>query len=167
MHLLISAVAVVVVLAGVYVNRSAVQESGVEEVVEVSAQKVVDVSNVAGAKDSVEVVVTPTTAQSPSVSPTVVPVSDNVESSYQYPGSTVVSSSPGYLELASGDDADLITDWYKTMIKDSGMNVTSFVTTKTNGNVLNKLAGADGSAELNVEISKVAPEESVVIKVSF
>lgn len=104
---------------------------------------------------------TPAPSSTPTFSPTSTalptPTTKTGESSdtsdWHYPGARVVSSSSNTLVLESSDDLDGITYWYKSRIKSLGMNVTSFVTTKTNDNVLNKLAGADASADASKEIN--------------
>jgi hypothetical protein len=79
-----------------------------------------------------------------------------------YPGAT--NKWNGNYE--SGDDPDTITNWYKEKIISTGMNVKTFVTTKTNGNVLNKLAGANSSLSVLVEIEKKEGESITKIIIS-
>ena len=67
----------------------------------------------------------------------------------------------------SQDDPDAITDWYKEKIKELGMSAKSLVTTKTNGNVLNKLVGANGKREIRVEITKPADQPTTEIKLTI
>ena len=85
---------------------------------------------------------------------------------YIYPGSVIISSNGSTLKLTSSDNPDTITQWYKEKIKSAGMNVNSFVTTKTNGNVLNKLSAADGTTDIKVEIKKQASGSKVEISVT-
>jgi len=99
----------------------------------------------------------------PEPKPTVKTEESSDTEGWNYPGSRVVSSSSNTLVLESTDDPDPITDWYKSRIKSHGMNVTSFVTTKTNDNVLNKLAGADGSIEINITIERKSGETTTRI----
>lgn len=106
-----------------------------------------------------------TPTNSPSPTPRVV-VESNL-GNYKYPNSKVVSSTSISLTLESGDNPDTITNWYKDKIKSENMNVTSFVVTKTNDNVLNKLVGANGQKELRVEIKKNASDSFVQITVSL
>lgn len=87
-------------------------------------------------------------------------VTDN---SYIYPGSAVVETSSGSIKMTSTGNADEVTKWYKDKIVSMGMNVNSFVSTKTNGNILNKLSGADGTREVKVEIKKKANDTTVEI----
>lgn len=114
---------------------------------------------------------------SPSLTPTKIPTKTPTPtskslvntslSSFVYPNSVVLESSSNSLELTSQDDPDKITNWYKDKIKATGISVTSFVTTKTNNNVLNKLVGADGKLEVRVEIEKNANEERAHIFVDL
>ncbi len=106
----------------------------------------------------------PTSAPTNTSTPT---INNSSINNYMYPNSSVVSSSNNFLSLTSEDSADVITDWYKNKIDSEGMNVTSFVTTNTNDNVLNKLVGADGTYEVSVEISKISNSSTVHIEVSI
>lgn len=54
----------------------------------------------------------------------------------------------------SKDDPDTITQYYKNIFIRNNSKVKSFVITKTNGNVLNKLSGTINNKVLNVEIKK-------------
>jgi hypothetical protein len=84
-----------------------------------------------------------------------------------YPGATQISSHDNELKLESSDDPSKITDWYKSKIESLDMNAKSFVNTKTNGNVLNKLVGDNGDLEVRVEISKKENETKVKISVEL
>ncbi len=86
---------------------------------------------------------------------------------YKYPNSFVTSSNKSELILSSTDDENIITEWYKNKIKESGMNISTFVVTKTNDRVLNKLVGANDKSELRVEIVKGPDSSKVTINVSF
>lgn len=117
---------------------------------------------------------TPEVTPQPTVIPTPQPMkSDTPQTSvevnmqnYIYPGAKVTVSTSTSLNLESNDNPDTITNWYKDKIKSESMNVTSFVVTKTNGNVLNKLVGAKEGMELRVEIKKNAKDSTVYIIVS-
>lgn len=87
--------------------------------------------------------------------------------SYAYPGATIVSQSTYSLTLESTDSDEAITEWYKEKIGKEGMNVKTFVTTKANDKVLNKLAGADAEREIYVEIKKELGENTVLITVNI
>ncbi|OGH39316.1 MAG: hypothetical protein A3B44_02435 [Candidatus Levybacteria bacterium RIFCSPLOWO2_01_FULL_38_21] len=86
-------------------------------------------------------------------------------SSFIYPGSTILNQSEDKMTLQSSDDPQAITNWYKEKITSMGMNAKSFVQTNTNGNILNKLAGANGSINVSIEISKQNSESKTVIKI--
>jgi hypothetical protein len=77
---------------------------------------------------------------------------------YIYPNSKVISSNDG---------DEIITGWYKGKIVNGDMNVRTSVKTKTNGKVLNKLVGADGEKEINIEISKEPDDPKVTIIVEI
>jgi len=125
--------------------------------------------------------VTPTTTSSPSKSPTptesITPAqtiqtsptasTSTSSSDFIYPRSKVISNSSGKITLESNDSPTSITDWYKTKIKEKGINATSFVTTNTNGKILNKLAGANSSINVEVEIQKKEGESTSHITISF
>ncbi len=71
-----------------------------------------------------------------------------------YPNSSNITGDGDISSMESADKPQIITDWYKEKIKSMGMKATSFVQTTTNGNVLNKLAGANNSFGIVVEIRK-------------
>jgi|SRR3989344_7671342 len=85
---------------------------------------------------------------------------------FKYGGASVTSQSNHSLELSSSDDPDKITDWYKEKIRSLGLSSKSFVTTKSNDNVENKLVGSNGDLEIAVEIKKAAGSSIAVIKVN-
>ena len=85
---------------------------------------------------------------------------------FKYSGASITSQSNHSLELTSSDDPDKITDWYKEKIRSLGFNSKSFVTTKSNDNVENKLVGSNGDLEIAVEIKKAAGSGIAVIKVN-
>src|SRR3989344_2539018 len=88
-------------------------------------------------------------------------------SSFIYPGSTILNQSEDKMILQSTDDPQAITDWYKEKITSMGMNAKSFVQTNTNGNVLNKLAGAKSGFKISVEVSKKDNQEKTEISVNL
>lgn len=111
--------------------------------------------------------VTLTQAPKSSTKPTQDPKKVEDTTNLKYPNSTVVSQNGSTTIYESSDNADAITDWYKKEIEDLNMNVKSFVTTKTNGKILNKLVGSDGKVEIDVEITKPSEEDTVKISVKF
>src|SRR3989338_4175307 len=84
---------------------------------------------------SVTIKITPPPPPNP---PLPAPTTNNQINNFRYPSSSETTGSNNSLTLKSSDSPDTITDWYKSKIKSSGMNTTSFVVTKTNNNVLNK-----------------------------
>jgi len=109
---------------------------------------------------------TPTITPPSTSTPTINSINTNINN-YKYTNSVVVSSSDKFLLLNSEDSTDAITDWYEEKIRGEGMNVTSFVKTKANDKVLNKLVGAKSGKEVSVEISKEGVSSPVKISVSI
>jgi len=91
----------------------------------------------------------------------------SVDSTWIYPNSKQTENSGNTFSLQSYDDPGKITDWYKQKIESMGMSAKSFVQTKANDNVLNKLAAASGNKKIDVEIEQKAGEQVVKIKVSL
>ena len=85
---------------------------------------------------------------------------------YIYPGSKVLSQSEKAMVLTSNDATEKITSWYERKIQADGINVRSFVKTKTNGNVMNKLVGAKQGAEIEVTVEKKVDETSTRVEIS-
>ena len=168
MNIVVTIVAVVLVITGVFVSKISkreIQTSETSQVLSVEEEiKEEEVTPTTGSHQTDTPIPTKTPIPSPTNTPK--PASSNL-SSFQYPNSQVVSSSENSLILNSIDNADSITDWYKEKIKGEGMSVTSFVTTKTNDNVLNKLVGANGAREIRVEITKEAGSSTVKISVTL
>jgi len=100
-------------------------------------------------------------------SPTIKVSQNNLLSSYRYPNSVSINETSTTLSLESTDNTDIITDWFKAKIEESGANVKSFVKTKSNEKVLNKLVGSDGNFEIRVEISKETDTSKVIISVTL
>lgn len=100
-------------------------------------------------------------------SPSVKPKESSLNlSDFDYPNSKETLNDGVTLKLESSDNPENITNWYKEKIRSLGMNAKSFVTTKTNDNVLNKLAGSGSSKEIKVEISKKSNESLTTIFVT-
>ena len=168
MNIVVTIVAVVLVITGVFISKilkKEIQTSETSQVLSVEEEiKEEEVTPTTGSHQTDTPI--PTKTPIPSLPATKTPVSTNL-SNFHYPNSQVVSSGENSLILNSIDNADTITDWYKEKIKGEGMSVTSFVTTKTNDNVLNKLVGADGEREIRVEITKEAGSSTVKISVTL
>jgi len=100
---------------------------------------------------------------SPTANPT---ANNNSNSDWRYPNSTVVSGSGNNITLSSGGDPATITDWYKQKIQNLGMNTKTFVTTNSNNNVLNKLAGAGNNTSINIEIKRNSGDTNTTVIVT-
>lgn len=88
-------------------------------------------------------------------------------SDFKYPNSSPVGNLENGIKLESSDNPNAITDWYQEKIRSLEFKSKSFVQTKTNGNVLNKLVAASGNKEVRVEIEKSADSSKVSITVSL
>lgn len=98
------------------------------------------------------------------LTPTPQPNSDNqLNLDLKYPNSIIINQNGSETIYESTDDPKKITDWYKDKIKSIGMKATSFVQTNTNGNILNKLVGANQNQEVKIEISK--QNNNVLVKI--
>lgn len=116
---------------------------------------------------------TPTPSDAPTLTPTSTPIiftptpqpTKNNQSNFdfKYPNSIIISQNGSETVYESTDDPKKITDWYKDKIKSIGMKATSFVQTSTNGNVFNKLVGANQNQEVKIEISK--QNNNVLVKI--
>lgn len=107
-------------------------------------------------------------APSSTSTPTPSQTQENVNlQEYLYPNSEMLTSSPSFVSLKAYDDPDVITDWYKEKIRQLGLSVTTFVVTKTNDSVLNKLVGSSEAEEISIEIKKDASQDEVNIEVSL
>lgn len=164
MSIIATFIAVIIVVVGIFFsqrNRSDFNQStSTSKVISESEEQLKPPSPTNVEEDKSSEIPTITKAPTPALS-------QNKVSDYRYPNSQTISSSSDSLLLNSTDDTDLITNWYKEKIKNEGANVKTFVTTKTNDNVLNKLVGADGEKEIRVEISKEAGESLVKISVTI
>jgi hypothetical protein len=109
--------------------------------------------------------------QKPTLLPTptskVLPENNINIDNFKYPGSETIGSSQKILSLKTMDNPDIVTTWYKDKITSLNMNVRSFVTTKTNDNVLNKLSAAGTDFEVSVEVKRVSGESTTLIQVEI
>lgn len=90
-----------------------------------------------------------------------------ISDTWIYPNAQQISVLESTITLQSYDDITQITDWYKDKIKETGMNAISFVTTNTNGNVLNKLSGAKEGQNATIEITKSSSDQQVIINITI
>ena len=160
MNVVVYIVAVLVVATGIYISQKEKVKQGneISEQVEVLSESD-DVQN-----DYISPTTKPNVTSFPT--PTQSTFNSNILD-YKYPNSQIISTSSNTLSLESDDDIDVITDWYKDKINSLGMNVKTFVKTKANEKVLNKLVGNDGNFEISVEISKENTSSSVDIFVTI
>jgi len=155
-NIVVIIIASIIVIAGALARPSKIEE---QEPVLGETATVEETPTPTPQKDANLPTITPT--------PTLQPPEKDANLLWQYPNSSIITKSETALILESNGDVDAITDWYKEKIKAMGMNAKSFVVTKTNGNVLNKLVGDNGNIEIRVEISKSAGESTVRIVVTY
>ncbi len=105
--------------------------------------------------------ITITDAINPTSIPTTSPQTNTDSSDFAYPG----SQNKGDNEYESTDNPESITNWYKEKVKAMGFNTKSFVTTKTNDNVNNVLAGASGQTDIKVTITRGSGDTTTHIKI--
>lgn len=113
---------------------------------------------------------TPTSIPIPtSIPPTSTPVLSHQKNiqSFIYPGSMILNQSGDKMTLQSSDESSDITNWYKEKITSLNMNAKSFVQTNTNGNVLNKLVGANAEFKVKIQIEKNSSSNVTAIEVSL
>ena len=84
---------------------------------------------------------------------------------YHYPEAEIIESSENSLILRSSGEPGIIADWYKEKINGRGMKTKTFIETNTNGNVLNKLVGANGREEIRIEIQKNSADSLTTINI--
>lgn len=114
----------------------------------------------------------PTISTSPSPSPVnnffeeTPEITNLADNSYVYPNSRVLSSTDNNFELQTNDDPEIVTNWYKEKVNSQEFSARSAVSTKTNGNVLNKIS-AKGLIKIEVEIRKALDASHTTISVKF
>lgn len=116
---------------------------------------------------------TPIPSDTPTFTPTLTPTiltptpqpnnNNQLNLDLKYPNSIIISKNSNETTYESTDDPKKITDWYKDKIKSIGMKATSFVQTSTNGDVLNKLVGANSEKQVKVDISK--QNNNILVKI--
>jgi hypothetical protein len=79
-----------------------------------------------------------------------------------YPGAVVESRNGTTVTLRSTDSAEIITEWYEAYIKNNNMTTKTFVKTKTNGVVQNKLTGVSNTDEIAVDIQKEQDSDTII-----
>lgn len=99
----------------------------------------------------------------PHNTPTPATTTDTNLSSLFYPGASVVSTDGNTARLTSSANPDTIFSWYLEQFKLKKLNAISSSKTSVNNNFQAKLAGADGSINIEVEITKPANQSTVVL----
>lgn len=169
MNILVIAVSVLILVAGVVTN---VKTKNVRENMHVNEEVLGENNESETPTETQNPTATPTVTNSPTATSTVTPTNVPTQttkssdiSNFIYPGSNSQNQSGDVLTLKSSENPKSVTDWYKDKIKSLGMNVTSFVTTSTNDNINNKLVGAKVGMKVEIEITKKANESQTTIKV--
>lgn len=176
MNIVAIAIACVVLFVGAYVGKKDLskyaQNTQVEEGSEVlstedeqsiendegDASVSVDIKNSIGDETA-----TPTGTAIPL--PTSNPNASGDLNGYKYADSEVLSVTSSELHLRSSADVDAVTNWYKEKVRGEGMNIKTFVTTKANEKIVNKLVGANANKEIRVEIRREPGETLCYIDV--
>ncbi|RJQ36929.1 hypothetical protein C4559_04330 [Candidatus Microgenomates bacterium] len=93
---------------------------------------------------------------------------DKKMSAFIYPNSKLIDFEENLLTLKSSDSTEAITNWYKNKIKADKMSIETFIKTKTNNNVSNKLVGTNQNKQITVDIKKTASEKEseIIIKIN-
>lgn len=105
---------------------------------------------------------TPTPTDIPRPTPTTEQHSQSNTQNFVYPGAIQTGNDGNMTRYESDDNPTTITDWYKNKIREMNMNAKTFVTTNTNGNILNKLAGSNGNSNISIEIEKHGSSKTII-----
>jgi len=175
MHIAATVFALVILATGIFYGQKVVDTNNnpdkeeSREVLSITEEDDKDVKGVDDTKKEENITAIPTLVieETSTPQPTVNISSDIQLQTYKYPNSSVINSGSNSLNLQSDASPKLITDWYKETINSNGFNVTSFVTTSTNDNVLNKLAAAKSGQNIEVEIEKKSGESKTSVKVTL
>lgn len=169
MNILITISAVIIVLSGIIYSQFSKDQVIDGQVISNQSQ------SSAETEESSNIQITPkpfpTTAPTTIPSPTPTEVEQNqvksnsTLSQLKYPGAKELSKTDDTLIMESSDNPQTITNWYKEKIRSENMNTKSFVTTKANDKVLNKLSAVGNGKNVSIEISKASNSSIVTIKV--
>lgn len=91
---------------------------------------------------------------------------ENTIDIYIYPNAKQKSTSNNVLILESTDDPRQITEWYKKQITKNGIKTKTFIQTKTNDTVLNKLVGTKNAQSITVIITQTNNNSTTKIEIS-
>lgn len=105
-------------------------------------------------------------SKSPVFSQDVLSKRENTINIYIYPNAKQKSSSNNVLILESTDEPRQITEWYKKQITKNGMKTKTFIQTKTNDNVLNKLVGTNNTQSITVKITQKNNSSTTKIEIT-
>ncbi len=166
MNLVVITIAIILVVSGVIYQKNIPPSKQNEEVLSDETSLTVTPSEVPGPLPSVTATPTPTIISKENATPTKAPQITNT-TEFIYPNASDIARGNSKISFKSSDNPESITNWYKNEINSRGYSVTSFVTTKTNGNVENKLAGASGEDKLQVKIEKSAESTLTTVVVEL
>ena len=79
----------------------------------------------------------------------------------------MVDRSNNAMVLQSGDNINVITNWYKKKLQNLNMTIQKSVKKQTKDNTFNKLVASDGKNQINVEISKRTTEKNTTINIMY
>jgi hypothetical protein len=171
MKIILTGLALLILLSGIVLNKISVagrkNEAEVKNVLSVESSEPSPTDIPSAPSEAIQKQVNQKVEVETFSAPTSTPTVKTVFSmdAFLFPGAKVVNINSVEARLTSSENPDAITEWYKQKIISFGMNVKSFVTTKANDNVVNKLAGADGSREVNIEITKAVSDSEAKITV--
>lgn len=111
--------------------------------------------------------ITPTLTPIPQPTAQPTPLSPAKTQSWFYPGAQIQSQSGSTSIYQTTDDPNQVADWYKSQINSQHLNTKSFITTNSNGNVVNSLVGAAGNSQVTVKINKLNNENVTKITVTL
>ena len=173
MNVVIALVCVLLVLGAVVTKQrnlikvNSITPSDKKVVQEVLSEEDEKEDDVKDEEEIIKVSLTPIPTKIPTLKPTVSVNSSFNISDFIYPNSQAIDQKDGEVKLKSGDGSDKITNWYKEKIKSLGMSVNTFVVTKANDKVLNKLVGAGSNREVRITIEKGEGASEVIITISY
>lgn len=175
MNIILTAMAFMTLVLGVYFTRAGTQVFRSNEVKAPSVLSEVTDEEDEGIKPTESPSATPTAK--PTIKPSASPKPSNTPGSqttsnaeisqFVYPGATINSQTNTTLKLSTTASPNDVTPWYKNKMSELKMNARSIAATNTNGNVLNKLAGASSKLEVEIEIKKSASESTTHIDVKL
>ncbi len=171
MNIVLSVLAVVILTTGIIlgrnVDKSEVVVQSIPEPSVLSQEK--NIPDLDSTNDLITESPEPTEVDVPDATVSPVASHDNTTriDAFVYPNSTLVSKTSSRVMLQSGDDPNLITDWYKQKIQSENMNVNSFVVTSVNDTVINKLSSSNSSVQIDVSIEKTPTASTTSVTIDI